>query len=66
MKGEVPSSLPSTGEVTSGVLCPVLSSPVQERYGHTGKRAAKSHKYVKDLEHLSYEERLRKLELLSL
>ena len=34
----------STGETTSGVLCSVLCSPLQERHGHTGMNPEKGHK----------------------
>lgn len=38
---------------TSAVLCPILDSPVQERYGTTGKSPVKGHKG-----HLHDEEKL--------
>lgn len=36
----------STSEVNSGVLCLLLDSPVQERYGVSGKSAANGHEDV--------------------
>lgn len=44
------SPLLSTGEVTTGVLYPVLDSPVQEKHGITGKSPVMGHKMIKKLE----------------
>lgn len=38
VKGDEPSSLLSPGEAMSAVLCPVLGSPGQGRYGLKGGR----------------------------
>ena len=46
VKGGDPSPLFSTGEATSGVLCPSLGSSVQERHGATGASPAQGHKDV--------------------
>lgn len=45
------------------MLCPLLSSPVQERHGDAGESLTKGQIKVKGLKHLSYKERLRELEL---
>ncbi|KAK4823968.1 hypothetical protein QYF61_008354 [Mycteria americana] len=44
IEGGGPSPLLSTGEAASGVLCPVLVSPVQEIHGLSGVSPVKSHK----------------------
>lgn len=41
-----PSFQLSTSEGTSGVLCQLLDSPVQERYGVSGKSAANGHEDI--------------------
>jgi len=51
---EVLLSLLSTSKAASGILCPFLGSPIQERCGHAGKHPAKSHKMIKGLDHLMY------------
>ena len=59
IKGTYSSPLFCPGEVTSGVLCPVLSSLVQESQGTSKESPEESHKDVWGLEHHSYEERQR-------
>jgi len=57
-----PSPLLSAGEAASLVLCPVLSSPAQGRdLGLLERVQPRTAKMMKGLEHVSCEERLRKL-----
>lgn len=43
VKGGGPSPLYNIGNDTSGVMCCLLESPVQERHRQTGKSPAKGH-----------------------
>lgn len=43
VKGGHPFPLLSSGKVTSEVLYPVLSCPVQERHGHSGTGPVQDH-----------------------
>ena len=47
------------------VLCPDAGSTVQKRHGTVGMHQEEVHKMIYGLEHLSYEDRLRELGLIS-
>lgn len=53
VKGDDPSPLFIANEVTAGVLCPVLASPVVETQSQIGQSSVKGHKY--GLEHYFHE-----------
>ena len=44
VEGSSPPPLLCPSEVPSGVLCPVLGSPIQERWGATGESPAEGYR----------------------
>lgn len=63
--GSDASSVLSTGKTRPGVLGPVLGAPVQG-HEHTGDSPASMHKMIKEMEHLSSQERMRERGLFTL
>lgn len=65
-QGGDPPSLLSTSEGAPGIAGPVLGFPAEEICGHTGMNPEKSVRIIKILGYLSYEKRIRELELFGL
>ena len=66
VEGGDPAPLLCAGEASPGVLCSDVVSSVQERHGPVGVCPEKGHRNYPQMEHLSYEDRLRELGLISL